>query len=101
MKAVQLLSSAPLELTRMKFNKTLVKVALLVITVTIRTILAISPATFVQMGFIAPMEQGLPLSLAVRMERTVTVPSSPILISVSSAHLENSVMVRMDKNLCK
>lgn len=64
-------------------------------------ILAISQAMIVQMGFIAPMEQDMPLSLAVQMEHTVMVPTFSILISVSSAHLEDSVMVRVDNNLCK
>lgn len=85
----------------MKFNKTPVNVALLVITVTVAMILAISQAMIVQMGFIAPMEQDMPLSLAVQMEHTVMVPTFSILISVSSAHLEDSVMVRVDNNLCK
>lgn len=80
----------------MKFNKTLASVALPGITVTIRMILVISVAMFVLMGFIAPMEQGMPLSLAVPMGHMVMVPSCSILISVSSAHLENSVMVRID-----
>lgn len=84
----------------MKFNKTPVNVALLVITVTVAMILAISQAMIVQMGFIAPMEQDMPLSLAVQMEHTVMVPTFSILISVSSAHLEDSVMVRVDNNLC-
>jgi len=92
-KAVQLLSSVPQELTRMKFNRTLVNFALLVISVTVATILAISQAITVQMGFIVPMEQDMPLSLAVQMEHMVMVPTFSILISVSSAHLENSVMV--------
>lgn len=85
----------------MKFNKTPVNVALLVITVTVAMILAISQAMIVQMGFIVPMEQDMPLSLAVQMEHTVMVPTFSILISVSSAHLEDSVMVRVDNNLCK
>lgn len=97
-KAVQLLSSVPQELTRMKFNRTLVNFALLVISVTVATILAISQAITVQMGFIVPMEQDMPLSLAVQMEHMVMVPTFSILISVSSAHLENSVMVRVDIN---
>ena len=85
----------------MKFNKTPVNVALLVITVTVATILAIFRAMIVQMGFIAPMEQDMPLSLAVQMEHTVMVPTFSILISVSSAHLEDFVMVRVDNNLYK
>lgn len=98
-KAVPLLSSVPQELTKMKFNKTLVKFALLVITVTVVTILVISQAITVQMGFIALMEQDTPLSLAVLMEHMVMVPTFSILISVSSVHLEDSVMVRVDNNL--
>jgi len=82
----------------MKFNRTLVNFALLVISVTVATILAISQAITVQMGFIVPMEQDMPLSLAVQMEHMVMVPTFSILISVSSAHLENSVMVRVDIN---
>jgi len=93
-KAAPLLSSVPQELTKMKFNKTLVKFALLVITVTVVTILVISQAITVQMGFIALMEQDTPLSLAVLMEHMVMVPTFSILISVSSVHLEDSVMVR-------
>lgn len=97
-KAVQLLSSVPQELTRMRFNRTLVNFALLVISVTVAMILAISQAITVQMGFIVPMEQDMPLSLAVQMEHMVMVPTFSILISVSSAHLEDSVMVRVDIN---
>jgi len=82
----------------MRFNRTLVNFALLVISVTVATILAISQAITVQMGFIVPMEQDMPLSLAVQMEHMVMVPTSSILISVSSAHLEDSVMVRVDIN---
>ena len=85
----------------MKFNKTPVNVALLVITVTVATILAIFRAMIVQMGFIAPMEQDMPLSLAVQMEHTVMVPTFSILTSVSNAHLEDFVMVRVDNNLYK
>lgn len=77
----------------MKFNRTPVNSALLVISVTVKTILVISQAITVQMGFIVPMEQDMPLSLAVQMEHMVMVPTSSILINVSSAHLEDSVMV--------
>ena len=97
-KAVQLLSSVPPELTRMKFNKTLVNFALLVISATVATILVISQATTVQMGFIVPMEHDMPLSLVVPMEHMVMAPTFSILTSVSSAHLEDSVMVRVKNN---
>ena len=97
-KAVLLLSSVPQELTRMKFNRTPVNSALLVISVTVKTILVISQAITVQMGFIVPMEQDMPLSLAAQMEHMVMVPTSSILINVSSAHLEDSVMVRIISN---
>ena len=82
----------------MKFNRTPVNSALLVISVTVATILAISQAITVQMGFTVPMEQGMPLSLAVQMEHMVMVPTSSILISASSAHLEDSVMVSIISN---
>lgn len=97
--AVLLLSSVPQEATKMKFNKTPVNFALLVITVTVVTILVISQPITVQMGFIALMEQDMPLSLAVLMEHMVMVPTFSIQISVSSVHLEDSVMVRVDNNL--
>lgn len=96
-KAVQLLSSVPQELTRMKFSRTPVNSALLAISVTVAMILANSQAITVQMGFIVPMEQDMPLSLVVQMEHMVMVPTFSIQISVSSAHLDDSVMVRVDK----
>lgn len=97
-KGAQLLSSASPDITRMKFNKTLVNFVLLVTTVTVRMILVISQAMSAPMGFIAPMEQGLPLSLVVQMEHMVMVPSFSVQISVSNAHLENSAMVRIPIN---